>query len=671
MTTLFTLPTDNSFPLGIAAGPEGNLWFTEVYGNKIGRITTAGVITEFAIPTANSSPRGIAAGPDGDLWFAENYSNLGVGIGRITAAGVITELAIPSPFGHPTAITTGSDGNLWFTEYDGNAIGRVSAIKTFPIPSVGADANGITAGPDGNLWFTEYALLAVSKIGRITTAGVITEFPVPTAGSSPRGITAGPDGNLWFTEWFSSKIGRITPAGVISEFTTPTASNPHGITAGPDGNLWFTETNGGNIGRITTAGAITEFPVNGNPSGITAGPDGNLWFAEFSGGSGKIGRITTAGTVTEFPVPTASDLEEITAGPDGNLWFTGYGAIGRITTAGIVTEFSVSGGYLQGITAGPDGNLWFGGGGRITTAGTVTEFPGAGGPGITTGPDGNVWFAGGEEIGRIMPEQTTLTPGSGPANVETALAAAGFGFAGGATVTIGGLAATNVSVLHPTRLTLATPVLTAGTLNDLKIVEPDGSLSIRLKAWLVDFVDVPASDGFHDYIATIFRDGITAGYGNGYYGRDDRVTRAQMAVLLLKSEHNSAYTPPPCGGIFADVPCPSTPDFPYSDWIEQLSNEGVTAGCGGGLFCPDSSVTRRQMAVFLLKAKDGSSHVPPAATGIFGDMPPADPFAPWIEELYNLGITGGCQASPLLYCPENPSTRGQMAVFLVKTFGLP
>ena len=422
-------------------------------------------------------------------------------------------------------------------------------------------------------------MLAVSKIGRITTAGVITEFPVPTAGSSPRGITAGPDGNLWFTEWLSGKIGRITPAGVISEFTTPTASNTHGITTGPDGNLWFTETTGDNIGRITTAGAITEFPVNGHPSGITAGPDGNLWFAEFLGGGGKIGRITTAGTVTEFPVPTASDLEEITAGPDGNLWFTGYGAIGRITTAGIVTEFSVSGSYLQGITAGPDGNLWFGGGlgaGRITTAGTVTEFPGAGGPGITTGPDGNLWFAGGEEIGRIMPEQTTLTPGSGPANVETALAAAGFGFAGGATVKIGGLAATNVSVLHPTRLTLASPVLTAGTLNDLKIVEPDGSLSVRLKAWLVDFVDVPASDGFHDYIATIFRDGITAGYGNGYYGRDDRITRAQMAVFLLTASRARITCRPP-----ATLPCRSSRTCPVRRICRELHRRPLSSRHNG------------------------------------------------------------------------------------------
>ena len=61
--------------------------------------------------------------------------------------------------------------------------------------------------------------------------------------------------------------------------------------------------------------------------------------------------------------------------------------------------------------------------------------------------------------------------------------------------------------------------------------------------------------------------------------------------------------------------------------------------------------------------------MPPAAAGIFGDVPAGDSFAPWVEQLYAEGVTGGCQAAPLLYCPFNANTRGQMAVFLVKAFG--
>jgi hypothetical protein len=141
-----------------------------------------------------------------------------------------------------------------------------------------------------------------------------------------------------------------------------------------------------------------------------------------------------------------------------------------------------------------------------------------------------------------------------------------------------------------------------------------------------------------------------------------------MAVFLLKSEHGSSYAPPTCTGVFGDVVCPG--GFAV-DWIEQLYHEGVTGGCGGGNYCPDSPATRAQMAVFLLKTHLGSSYTPPGATGIFGDVPIGSFAADWIEDLYQRGITGGCSASPLLYCPNNPSTRGQMAVFLVRTFGLP
>src|SRR6516164_1677835 len=78
----FQLPA-GSEPDGITAGPDGNLWFTEYSGNKIGRITPAGMFAQFPLPTPDSQPSRIAAGPDGNLWFTEQYGNK---IGRITAA---------------------------------------------------------------------------------------------------------------------------------------------------------------------------------------------------------------------------------------------------------------------------------------------------------------------------------------------------------------------------------------------------------------------------------------------------------------------------------------------------------------------------------------------------------------------------------------------------------
>ena len=182
---------------GSPPGPDGNLWFTEHVRRQIGRITTAGIVTEFAVPTPSSNPQGITAGPDGNLWFTEAGANK---IGRITTDGHDHRVPLPAPSSSPTGITAGPDGNLWFTE-SGAQQDRPDHDRRAPSPSSRspppAAARGITAGPDGNLWFTESS---GDEIGRITPAGHDHRVPVPTARSGPTGITAGPDGNVWFTE---------------------------------------------------------------------------------------------------------------------------------------------------------------------------------------------------------------------------------------------------------------------------------------------------------------------------------------------------------------------------------------------------------------------------------------------------------------------------------------
>jgi hypothetical protein len=114
---------------------------------------------------------------------------------------------------------------------------------------------------------------------------------------------------------------------------------------------------------------------------------------------------------------------------------------------------------------------------------------------------------------------------------------------------------------------------------------------------------------------------------------------------------------------FADVP---TNHFAWRA-IEAVFRAGVTTGCATSplRFCPDAQVSRAQMAVFLLRAREGSAYTPPPATGMFGDVPPASPFAPWIEEIANRGIASGCSANPPLYCPDAPTTRAQMAPLLL------
>ena len=138
-----------------------------------------------------------------------------------------------------------------------------------------------------------------------------------------------------------------------------------------------------------------------------------------------------------------------------------------------------------------------------------------------------------------------------------------------------------------------------------------------------------------------------------------------MAVFLLKGKFGSHHVPPPATGRLPRRPRRRL----RADWIEELAGLGITGGCGGGNYCPHSPVTRAQMAVFLLKAEHGSAYVPPDCIGVFGDVPcPGSTFAPWIEQLATEGITAGCGGGN--YCPNDPNTRGQMAVFLVKVYGM-
>jgi streptogramin lyase len=167
--TEFAIPTPNSGPRALAAGPDGNIWFSEYRASKIGRITMAGTITEFPLPRPSSGPGDITAGADGNLWFVELAGGLdgiaadGNRVGRITLDGRITEFQIPSPAGSPTNVAVGPDRNVWYTK--GASLGRVTAdgaITEFPL-GAGTRSVGLTSGSDrqpparltNRLWFAD------------------------------------------------------------------------------------------------------------------------------------------------------------------------------------------------------------------------------------------------------------------------------------------------------------------------------------------------------------------------------------------------------------------------------------------------------------------------------------------------------------------------------------
>jgi len=169
----------------------------------------------------------------------------------------------------------------------------------------------------------------------------------------------------------------------------------------------------------------------------------------------------------------------------------------------------------------------------------------------------------------------------------------------------------------------------------------------------------------YPFVENVFHNGVTGGCGAGSYCPTVATLRKQMAVFVLKAKEGAAYVPPPATGLFVDVPASD----PFAPWIEELYRRGVVAGCNvGPQYCPEQAVLRQQMAVFLLKTLLGSAYTPPPCAGIFDDVPCSNPFAPWIEDLVSRSIAAGCGGNN--FCAGNATTRGQMAPFLVKTYGL-
>ncbi len=207
--------------------------------------------------------------------------------------------------------------------------------------------------------------------------------------------------------------------------------------------------------------------------------------------------------------------------------------------------------------------------------------------------------------------------------------------------------------------------------HELTVEEDQAILRIPSVSTTATFEDVPDTYWAWSFVERLFFAGITSGCALNplKYCPDTTVTRSQMAVFLLRGIHSSSYSPPVVGDStgFSDVPT----DHWAAAWIKQLAAEAITAGCGNGNYCPETPVTRSQMAVFLLRSKYGSSYTPPVVgdnTG-FSDVPTNHWAAAWIKQLAADGITGGCDIG--VYCPESPVTRAQMAVFLVRTFNLP
>lgn len=154
----------------------------------------------------------------------------------------------------------------------------------------------------------------------------------------------------------------------------------------------------------------------------------------------------------------------------------------------------------------------------------------------------------------------------------------------------------------------------------------------------VQFNDVAIGSLFYEDIEKLSARGVTLGCGNGNFCPNDIVPREQMAAFIIRAK--GEFNPPtPASQRFNDVP----PENVFYNFIDRLAELGITVGCqvSPPLFCPSDPVKRDQMAAFIIRGL-GEFSPPTPASQRFGDVPPSNPFYNFIDRMGALGITQGC-----------------------------
>ncbi len=206
-----------SAPNDLAIDASGNIWFTELNADSIGKLDShTGRIHISPLSNTRSvqklDPYGITVDPQGMVWFTQATNDQ---IGRLDpSTGKITFFTLPGPSTQLMEIASDTHGTLWATSFNSNLLVRfnpqTSTFTSYTAPASGNRTGGIyglTISPSGEVWVT---VSAENSLARLDAAHKqFIYYPIPTKDSLPLGLVLGTDHTLWFTEAGTDKIGML------------------------------------------------------------------------------------------------------------------------------------------------------------------------------------------------------------------------------------------------------------------------------------------------------------------------------------------------------------------------------------------------------------------------------------------------------------------------------
>jgi len=317
------LPTEKARPAGLCEASNGTVYFVEMVANKIGKLS-GNQIVEYPTPTKFAAPFKCAVDQADNVWFTEVFGNA---VGKLdTRSGEITEYQIPTPDSRPGGIAVDHKGRIWFTEQKGNKIGVFDPAMAAKIgtPSPAASALGLTPLSDTSLHAEE------------VDTGSIEEFRVPTPGAGPGGdLLQSGKGWLWFPEVYGNKVAAFDSVSKqFREIDIPTPfSMPIGIAATSDGILWVPEFRGNRLARIDTHDStVREFALqepHSLPAGVTVDSWDDVWLTEMA--AGRIARFDKRSEKFEQFAMPGGDVSPFLIAADrrGGLWITASNRVGN------------------------------------------------------------------------------------------------------------------------------------------------------------------------------------------------------------------------------------------------------------------------------------------------------------------------------------------------------